>query len=81
MDERSGLLKISHDRAIGDLILAADQGHVPDGDHVVEVVGVAVVGPVVSQKADHVLNLGPKAKIDHVPDLKAGSLDQRVSLS
>lgn len=73
-------MKISHDLAIGDLILAVDQGHVLDGDHVVEVVGVAIVDHVVFLKADHVLNLGPEAKIDHVPDQKAENPDQIVSL-
>lgn len=33
-------------------------GHVLDGDHVVEVVGVAVVDHVVSLKADHGKDLG-----------------------
>lgn len=80
MDEKSGWLKISHDRAIDDLTLAVDQGLVLEDDHVVEVVAAAAVDPVVPQKADHALNLGLEVKIVHVPDQKVENLDQRASL-
>lgn len=79
MGEILGSLRISHERAIGGLTLAADQGHVPGGGHEVGVVGAAAVDLEVSQKVAPDPGLG--AKVDLVLDQKAGNLDQRANLS
>lgn len=81
MAGKSGWLKTSHGQAIDDLTLAAGQGHDLEEGHEAEVVGVAAADPVVPQKVARDLNPGHEAKIVHVPDLKAGSLDQRANLN
>lgn len=81
MEGKSGWLKTSHGQATGDLTLAVGQGHdLEDGleAEVVEV-GAAAAGPVVSLKVVPDLNPGHEAKTAHVPDLKAGNLDQRAN--
>lgn len=79
MGEILDSLKINHERAIGDLTLAADQGHVLGEDHGVGVAEVAAVGLEVSPKVAPDPGLG--AKVDPVLDQKAGNLDQRANLS
>lgn len=78
---RSGWLKTSRGQATGDRTPGAGRGHdLGDGleAEVVEA-GAAVAGPVVFPKAVRDLNPGHEAKTAHAPDLKAGSLDQRVN--
>lgn len=79
MAETLDSLKIKHERAIGGLILEADQGHDLEEGHEVGVAGAAAVDHEVSQKVDPDLGLG--AKVDHVLGQRAGSLDRRANLS
>lgn len=79
MGEILDSLKINHEQAIGGLTLEADQGHGLEGGHEVGVGGAAAVGLEVSQKVVPGPGLG--AKVDHVLDRKAGSLDQKANLS
>lgn len=74
-----GLLKISHEQAIGGLILEADLGHDLEEGHEVGVAGAAAVDLEASQKVAP--DPGHGAKVDHVLDQKAGNLDQKANLS
>lgn len=73
-----GLLKISHEEAIDDLILEADPGHDLEEGHEVGVAGAAAVDLEVSQKVAP--DPGRGAKVAHVLDQKAGNLDQKANL-
>lgn len=73
-------MKINHGQAIGDPILEADLDPGLGEGLEVGVEEAAEVDPVVPQKVVPDPNLGLEAKIIHVPDQKAGSLDQRANL-
>lgn len=79
MAEILGLLKISHEQAIGVLTLEVDPGHGLDEGHGVGVEGAAAVDLEVSLKVAP--DLGHGAKVDPDPARKAGNPDQRVNLS
>lgn len=77
MAEILGLLKISHEQAIGALTLEVDPDHALEEGHGVGVAGAAAVDLEVSQKVAP--DLGRGAKVD--PAQKAGNPDQRANLS
>lgn len=79
MAEILGLLKISHEQAIGDLTLEADLGHVLEEGHEVGVAGAAAVDLEVFLKVAP--DPGRGAKVDRVLDQKAGNLDRRANLN
>lgn len=79
MGEILDSLKISHEQAIGGLILEADLGHDLEEGHEVEVVGAAAVDLEVSQKVAPDPGLG--AKVGHGLVPKAGNLDQKANLN
>lgn len=79
MAEISGLLKISHEQAIGALTLEADPDHGLEEEHGVGVAGAAAVDLEVSQKVAPDLDHG--AKVDPAPAQKAGNPDQRANPS
>lgn len=79
MAEILGLLKISHEQAIGALTLEVDPDHALEEGHGVGVAGAAAVDLEVSQKVAP--DLGHGAKVDPDPAQKAGNPDQRANLS
>lgn len=72
-----GSLKINHEQAIGSLTLEADQGHDLEEGPEVGVAGTAAVDLEESLKVAPSLG----AKVDHVLNQKAGSLDQKANPS